>query len=171
MSAIARKSFSITLALRYLNPLRSHVSAITLISLLGVAVGVMVLIVVLGVMGGFEREIKSRILGFTPHVVLRYVPRGMESGPAPWREVSKLMEKVDGVEEAYAFIQDNVIVDFNGRQANSSFRAIDTENEKQIAALERLLEEKYGGSADMGLSAKQRRGTPRPPPMAQRLAT
>jgi lipoprotein-releasing system permease protein len=116
-----------------------------------VAVGVLVLIVVLAVMAGFEREIKSRILGFTPHIVLRYAPRGFEPGPAPWRELSEAMEKVDGVEEAYAFIQDNVIVDFNGLQANSSFRAIDTENEKQIAALEALLAEKYGGTADMGL--------------------
>lgn len=154
MSRIIRKSFSLTLALRYLNPVRVHVSAITLVLLLGVAVGVLVLIVVLAVMGGFEREIKSRILGFTPHIVMSYGPVGGGVPAVGWRELSKEIEKVDGVEEAYAFIQDNVIVDHGGLQANSSFRAIDTENETQIKALEGLLDEAYPGSADMGLGEK-----------------
>ena len=65
------QSFSLTLALRYLNPKRTYFSLITLVCLLGVAVGVMVLIVVLAVMAGFEREVKSRLLGFSPHIELR----------------------------------------------------------------------------------------------------
>ena len=68
---ISFQSFSLTLALRYLNPKRTYFSLITLVCLLGVAVGVMVLIVVLAVMAGFEREVKSRLLGFSPHIELR----------------------------------------------------------------------------------------------------
>ena len=155
MTRIIRNSFSLTLALRYLNPIRVHVSSITLVLLLGVAIGVMVLLVVLAVMGGFEREIKSRILGFTPHVVLRYEPMGMGQAALDWRTLSTEIEEVDGVEEAYAFIQDNVIVDHNGLQSNSSFRAIDTGNKAQTDALEQLLDqERYPGSADMGLGEK-----------------
>ena len=66
--AIVRKNFSLLLALRYLNPLRTHVSVITLISLAGVAIGVMVLIVVLSVFGGFEQLVKDRVLSYTPHI-------------------------------------------------------------------------------------------------------
>ncbi|MDD2676962.1 MAG: hypothetical protein PHP75_05780, partial [Methylacidiphilaceae bacterium] len=52
------------LALRYLRPRRSFVSVITLLSLLGVTLGVLVLVVVLAVMAGFERELQEKIIGF-----------------------------------------------------------------------------------------------------------
>ena len=58
------------LAVRYLNPLRTMFSVITLICLLGVALGVMVLIVVLGVMEGLQDEMENRALAFTPHLVI-----------------------------------------------------------------------------------------------------
>ena len=154
MNGISRKPFSLTLALRYLNPRRTHFSAITVISLLGVAVGVLVLMVVLAVMGGFEKEIKSRILGFTPHIVVRYAPNGMGQPAVEWKQLAEDIEKEAEVEEAYAFAQDNVIIDFNGIQGNTAFRAIDTANEKQMGALRDLLVEHSAGSVDMGLDEK-----------------
>ncbi len=48
-------------------------SLIAMISILGVAVGVMALIVVLGVMSGFDQELKAKIVGVQPHVVLEAV--------------------------------------------------------------------------------------------------
>ena len=62
-----RRNLSLMLATRYLNPLRTFFSIITLICLLGVALGVMVLIVVLSVMEGLQEEMESRTLAFTPH--------------------------------------------------------------------------------------------------------
>jgi lipoprotein-releasing system permease protein len=56
------------LALRYLRPRRTFVSIITIISVLGVLVGVAVLIVVISVMSGFDQEWRSRILGFNAHL-------------------------------------------------------------------------------------------------------
>ena len=60
------------IALRYLLRRRKagFVSLISLISVLGVAVGVMALIVVLSVMSGFDRELKAKIVGINPHVVI-----------------------------------------------------------------------------------------------------
>lgn len=46
------------------------ISLITLISVVGVAVGVMALIVVLAVMSGFDRELKQKIVGMNPHIYL-----------------------------------------------------------------------------------------------------
>ena len=64
--------------MRYLNPLRTHVSVITLISLAGVALGVMVLLVVMSVMSGFENMVKERVLGEAPHItVMRNQPWDM----------------------------------------------------------------------------------------------
>ena len=54
------------LALRYLRPKRSFVSIITLISILGVMLGVGVLVVVMSVFQGWQVEFKKMLLGFEP---------------------------------------------------------------------------------------------------------
>jgi lipoprotein-releasing system permease protein len=56
------------LALRYLRPKRTAVSIITLISVVGVMLGVAVLIIVISVMSGFDRELRAKILGFNAHL-------------------------------------------------------------------------------------------------------
>jgi lipoprotein-releasing system permease protein len=70
---MSRLPFELLLALRYLRPKRTFVSVITLISVLGVTLGVGVLIIVISVMTGFDHDLRERILGFTPHLtVVRY---------------------------------------------------------------------------------------------------
>ncbi len=60
-----------SLALRYLRTRRKQFAAfITWVSLAGLTLGVLVLTVVLSVMNGFDRELKTRILGNVPHVLL-----------------------------------------------------------------------------------------------------
>ncbi|MBI2946221.1 MAG: ABC transporter permease [Verrucomicrobia bacterium] len=66
--------FELMLAARYLRPKRTFVSVITLISIIGVMLGVAVLIVVISVMAGFDRQLREKILGFKPH--LRVVANG-----------------------------------------------------------------------------------------------
>ncbi|MGJ8696218.1 MAG: FtsX-like permease family protein [Verrucomicrobiaceae bacterium] len=144
------KSFSWTLALRYLNPLRTFVSIITLISLLGVSFGVMVLIVVLSVHAGFERNLKEILLGFAPHV---RVESRYGSGISGWEELELELAKEPGVEGAYALIEGYVLLDTKGWRQPVAFRAINTENETQVKALEELLDVKDfpESRADMGL--------------------
>jgi len=71
---MSRLPFELLLALRYLRPKRTFVSIITLISILGVALGVAVLIIVISVMSGFDRDLRAKILGFNAH--LRNVANG-----------------------------------------------------------------------------------------------
>ena len=56
------------LALRYLRPRRTFVSVITVISIIGVTLGVAVLIIVIAVMSGFDREWRERILSCNAHL-------------------------------------------------------------------------------------------------------
>jgi lipoprotein-releasing system permease protein len=63
--------FEIQLALRYLLPKRTFVSVITLIAVVGVALGVTVLIVVIAVMTGFGEQLRERLLGFHPHLTVK----------------------------------------------------------------------------------------------------
>jgi len=71
---MSRLPFELLLALRYLRPKRTFVSIITLISIVGVALGVAVLIIVISVMSGFDRDLRAKILGFNAH--LRVVTSG-----------------------------------------------------------------------------------------------
>ncbi len=65
---MSKLPFELLLALRYLRPKRSFVSIITLISIIGVALGVAVLIIVISVMSGFDHDMREKILGFNSHV-------------------------------------------------------------------------------------------------------
>ncbi len=71
---MSRLPFELLLALRYLRPKRTFVSIITLISVLGVMLGVAVLIIVISVMSGFDHDLRAKILGFNAH--LRVASRG-----------------------------------------------------------------------------------------------
>src|ERR1700733_8201272 len=65
---MSKLPFELLLALRYLRPKRTFVSIITLISIVGVALGVAVLVIVMSVMSGFDRDLRDKILGFNPHL-------------------------------------------------------------------------------------------------------
>ena len=54
-----RLPFELLFALRYLRPKRTFVSIITLISIIGVVLGVAVLIIVISVMTGFDKQLKD----------------------------------------------------------------------------------------------------------------
>jgi len=67
---MTRLPFELFLGLRYLKPKRTFVSVITLISLVGVILGVWVLIVVIAVMSGFDRELRDKLMGMNAHVTV-----------------------------------------------------------------------------------------------------
>jgi lipoprotein-releasing system permease protein len=64
--------YELMVGLRYLRAKRSEafISLITVISIVGVMIGVMTLNIVLAVMTGFEEDLRDRILGFNPHIVV-----------------------------------------------------------------------------------------------------
>ena len=64
----------------------SFVSVTTLISILGIGLGVMALIVVVGVMTGFEKELRRKILGMQSHIVVSSLEN---KGVLEWRKLSK----------------------------------------------------------------------------------
>jgi lipoprotein-releasing system permease protein len=87
------------LALRYLKPQRSFVSVITLVSILGVAVGVLMMIVVRAVMMGFEADFRESLMCTKPHVLMR-----QEAGQGPdWQTTLTQMKGQPGVLSATPF--------------------------------------------------------------------
>ncbi len=148
------------LARRYLNPRRAVLSSFTLISLVGVMLGVLVLVVVMAVYAGLERDVKSRLLGFTPHILVRTPlinAPGMEGGEvdeaADWHLLADEGAKIPGVAAATAFVSDNVILDVGSWQRPVAFRGIDTSDPAQVEGVEAMLDKESfpDSSADLGL--------------------
>ena len=97
------------IGLRHLKAKRKQtfISIITLISIIGFALGVWALIVVLAVMSGFEKTLKEKILGTQAHlVVLKTNQEGMDQ----YEEVVKEVEQVKGVVSATPFILSQVML-------------------------------------------------------------
>ncbi len=86
---MSKLPFELLLALRYLRPKRTFVSIITLVSIVGVALGVAVLIIVISVMSGFDHDLRQQILGFQPHITERQYGTPMGNYEAVADEISK----------------------------------------------------------------------------------
>ena len=126
--------FTYFLALRYLKPKRTFLSLITLISILGVVLGISVLIIVISVMTGFERELQRKIIGFDADVLIS----GNEV-MNNWREILDHTKKTPGVVAAAPFAQGRVIVQFQNHRAVPWLRGIDPELEQSVANLKQFL--------------------------------
>ncbi len=126
-----KRHFSLFLALRYLRPKRTFLSIITLISILGVTLGVMVLILVISVMTGFERELERKVVGFDAHVVV--APVSSQSGPIEeWTELQKKIAATRNVVAVAPFVQGPVLAEFENRRVAPKIRAVDPEVERQV---------------------------------------
>src|SRR5215469_7070463 len=100
-----RLPFVCFLAFRYLKPKRTFLSLITLISVLGVVLGISVLIIVISVMTGFERELQRKIIGFDADITIR-----SNEVIHDWHRILDEVEKTPGVVAAAPFAQGRVII-------------------------------------------------------------
>ena len=98
-----RLPFSLFVGLRYTRAKRRDhfISFISLISMIGIALGVMVLITVMSVMNGFERELRDRILGMAPHVLVSGVGSNIED----WQALEEVVLQDPNVIGASPYIQ------------------------------------------------------------------
>lgn len=102
--------FSLFLALKYLRPKRSFISVVTVISVVGVLLGVAVLVIVLSVMTGFDNMWREKILSFKPHVTVLSLHGRIERP----EEVCRRVESVDGVTGAAPSIETRVLIQHDG---------------------------------------------------------
>jgi lipoprotein-releasing system permease protein len=101
--------FELKVALRYLLAQRRQlfISVISTISTLGVVVGVMILLIALAILTGFQGELRSRILGAASHLSI------YREGGQPfedYRRVVEILETVDGIEGAAPVLYGKALV-------------------------------------------------------------
>lgn len=114
---------------------RGFLSFITVISVVGLALGVAVLLVVMSVMNGFERELRARILTVTSHATLM----GLE-GPLPdWRRVQQRAATMPGVTGSAPYIEARAMLAAGPRLAGTMLRGIDPAQEEAIVGIGRSL--------------------------------
>ena len=97
------RPFELFIGLRYLRAKRRNgfLSLITMISAVGIALGVAALITVLSVMNDFQSELRDRILGVTSHVIVT----GYQGLERPWRGLIRSAVDIDGVETGAPYVR------------------------------------------------------------------
>jgi lipoprotein-releasing system permease protein len=136
--SLMRRPFELFVALRYLrSKSRNHfVSFITLISVIGIALAVAVLIVVLSVMNGFEYEVRNRILSVVSHATIT----GLDGRLADWKLLQDMAEEQDGVIASAPFVKGQGMLVGNGGIAGIELRGILPADEAQTSGAAGLME-------------------------------
>ena len=120
---------------------RGFVSFVALVSVAGLALGVAVLIVVLSVMNGFERELRSRMLSVTSHATLT----GLEGVLEDWQGARRAALATPGVTHAVPYVEAQGMLARGPRALGVTVRGIDPMLERAaVGILDRVRE----GSAD-----------------------
>jgi lipoprotein-releasing system permease protein len=113
-----------------MRPKRTFQSIITIISILGVLLGVAVLVIVLSVMSGFNEMWRTKILSFNAHI--------MVSGFEPIEYEEELIEQIEaipGVSGAAPVVQGLVFLQKGARVQTPVARGIDTTRERKVSRI------------------------------------
>lgn len=120
---------------------RNHfVSFISLTSMIGLALGVVVMIVVLSVMNGFDHEMRTRVLGMIPHATL-------ESGQPinDWPALAQQVKQNPQVVAVAPFTQMQGLLTFDGKVSKVLLNGIDPAREREVSIIDNFIRE---GSID-----------------------
>ncbi|CAM3887384.1 lipoprotein-releasing ABC transporter permease subunit LolE [Serratia silvae] len=129
---------SLLMALRFSRGRRrgGMVSLISVISTIGIALGVAVLIVGLSAMNGFERELQNRILAVVPHGEIEPVKQPFTG----WPEILQRVEKVPGILAAAPYINFTGLME-NGAQLRAvQVKGVDPAQESELSALPKYVQ-------------------------------
>ena len=122
--------FEITVGLRYLKAKQKNgfVSFISLVSIIGIALGVAALITVLSVMNGFQREIQSKIIGVTAHMQIMDASGMLQN----WQELANIAKKNSQVLQYAPYVDGQALVSFDGNVSGVLVRGVDPKLEPGV---------------------------------------
>jgi lipoprotein-releasing system permease protein len=115
---------------------RNHfVSFISLTSMIGLALGVVVMIVVLSVMNGFDHEMRTRVLGMVPHATI-------ESGEpiSDWQSLAAKVKQNPQVAVA-PFTQMQGLLTNDGKVQKVLLNAIDPAQERKVSIIDNFMQQ------------------------------
>jgi lipoprotein-releasing system permease protein len=113
----------------------SFVSLISAISMAGIAIAVAVLIVVLSVVNGFERELKDRLLTMTAHASIE----GLEGELHDWRGMAATAASFDRVAGSAPFVTGQSLLVFDEQLSGAELRGIDPDAESRVSNVNNVM--------------------------------
>ncbi len=136
--------YELFIGLRYTRAKRRNhfISFISLISMCGIGLGVAALIVVLSVMNGFQKELRTRILGVASHVQIS----GTGGELAAWQQVAEQAAKHKAVRAAAPYVAAQGMLSFEQTVRGVLVRGVLPEAEEQVADFNRYMR---GGSMQL----------------------
>ena len=125
--------FELFVGLRYTRAKRRNhfISFISLISMLGIALGVAALITVLSVMNGFQKELRARILGVASHVQIS----GVDNTLSGWPTIAADAKQQKNVVAAAPYVMAQAMLSFDSNVQGAIIRGIEPKLEDQVADL------------------------------------
>ncbi|KOC91849.1 lipoprotein-releasing ABC transporter permease subunit LolE [Winslowiella iniecta] len=131
-------SLSLLLGLRFSRGRRrgGMVSLISVISTVGIALGVAVLIVGLSAMNGFERELNNRILAVVPHGEIEPVNQPFSG----WQGMIPRIEKVPGIAAAAPYINFTGLIESGAKLQAIQVKGVDPQQETHLSALPKFVQ-------------------------------
>jgi len=122
------------LARRYLRPKSDSgfLSFIALVGMAGVAIGVAVLLVVLGVMNGFESELKNRILSVASHATIT----GLDGPIMDWQPLAESARRAPGVSAVAPYVEARALMAQGRTVRGVLVRGIDPAIERTVSTID-----------------------------------
>lgn len=130
--------YELFVGLRYTRAKRRNhfISFISLVSILGIMLGVTALITVTSVMNGFEKEMRERIVGASSHATVTTLGDPMEN----WQEISDIVTRHPEVAGAAPYVEGQVMLVHAGRSTGALVRGVLPDEEGKVSELGDRLE-------------------------------
>jgi len=142
------RKFEYWIGNRYVRSRSSNgfVSLISAISMLGIAIAVSVLILVLSVVNGFERELQDRLLAMTAHATIEHIDGEM----ADWQTLSTVAGANSRVQASAPFIDGQALLVYGEQLSGAELRGIDPAAEDRVSGVGGTMLEGELGSLEAG---------------------
>lgn len=136
-------NFEFFIGSRYFLTLQKErfISAISVIAGLGVAIGVMALIVVIAVMTGFDNDLRDKIIGANPHIIL-----ASEEGFSDFDVLSKKIKAVKGVRNVAPYVSGQAYLYYKDKVLSLNIKGVEPAQEENVTRIRSYC---LGGKMDL----------------------
>ena len=128
-------SYEAWISYRYLMAKKDRfLSIINLVAVAGIAIGVMALIIVIGVMTGFDRDLRDKIIGSNAHILIE-----RETGLKNYEIVAAKLKPIVGIIAMAPYIHGNVFLESRQRAMSLILRGVDPSQEARVTKINQYM--------------------------------